>query len=139
LQNLPLSLVFAITAIAGIIVALLSYFLLIPRYRKSIAVAAIIDPEADDEVQINKLFSFLQILSAIFGSFAHGGNDVANAISPLIAIWVICREGSVHQKSETPIYMLLYGGIGMAVGLWVFGRRVVMTIGKNLTKITPAT
>jgi solute carrier family 20 (sodium-dependent phosphate transporter) len=63
----------------------------------------------------------------------------SNAIGPLIAIWLIYVEGSVDQKSETPIWILFYGGIGIVIGLWVFGRRVVETIGTGLTKITPAT
>lgn len=63
----------------------------------------------------------------------------SNAIGPLIAIWLIYCEGSVAQKSETPLYILLYGGIGISVGLWAWGRRVIQTIGEDLTKITPST
>lgn len=86
---------------------------------------------------VKKLFHFLQTLTAVFTSFAHGGNDVSNAIGPLIAIWTIYKEGSVMQKAESPIYLLLYGGFGMVIGLWILGRRVNDTIGKNITKITP--
>lgn len=88
---------------------------------------------------VSMLFSFLQILTATFGSFAHGGNDVSNAIGPLIALFMIYKEGSVMQKAETPIYILIYGGIGISVGLWLWGRRVIETIGNDLTKITPST
>ncbi|XP_045133951.1 sodium-dependent phosphate transporter 1-B-like isoform X4 [Portunus trituberculatus] len=91
-----------------------------------------------DSLEIKTLFSFLQILTATFGSFAHGGNDVSNAIGPLIALWAIYTEGSVAQSTPSPIYLLLYGGLGISVGLWVWGRRVIKTIGEDLTKVTPS-
>jgi solute carrier family 20 (sodium-dependent phosphate transporter) len=99
--------------------------------------APVIKQEQQQQENTEKLFHFLQTLTAVFTSFAHGGNDVSNAIGPLIAIWMIYQEGSVMQKSESPIYLLIYGGIGMVIGLWILGRRVNETIGKNITKITP--
>ncbi|KAI8126782.1 hypothetical protein FF38_10371 [Lucilia cuprina] len=98
------------------------------------------EPQGDEETEeVSMLFSFLQILTATFGSFAHGGNDVSNAIGPLIALYMIYREGSVMQKAESPIYILIYGGIGISIGLWLWGRRVIETIGNDLTKITSST
>jgi len=92
--------------------------------------------DIDDPPEAVQLFSFLQILTATFGSFAHGGNDVSNAIGPLVAIWLIYSENSVMQNSPTPAYILLYGGVGISVGLWVWGRRVIKTVGEDLTKLT---
>lgn len=63
----------------------------------------------------------------------------SNAIGPLIALWLIYTEGSVMQNSETPLLILLFGGAGISVGLWMWGRRVIETVGTDLTKITPAT
>jgi sodium-dependent phosphate transporter len=63
----------------------------------------------------------------------------SNAIGPVIALWMIFTEGSVQQKAETPVYILVFGGIGISVGVWVWGRRVMKTVGEDLTKITPYT
>ncbi|XP_013385768.1 sodium-dependent phosphate transporter 1-like [Lingula anatina] len=91
-----------------------------------------------DSPEAAKLFYALQILTAVFGSFAHGGNDVSNAIGPVVALWIIGIEGEVHQKMATPIWILFYGGLGISLGLWVWGRRVIKTLGDDLTKITPS-
>jgi len=94
--------------------------------------------EGGDRPGVGKLFSFLQILTAAFGSFAHGGNDVSNAIGPLIALWLVYKEGIVDTQTQTPIWLLIYGGAGISLGLWVWGRRVIKTMGEDLTKITPS-
>ncbi|XP_059474530.1 sodium-dependent phosphate transporter 1 isoform X2 [Neocloeon triangulifer] len=95
--------------------------------------------EVHDPPEVGRLFSFLQILTATFGSFAHGGNDVSNAIGPLVALWMIFKDSSVHQNAETPLAILLYGGVGISLGLWIWGRRVIQTIGEDLAAITPST
>ncbi|CAL1534747.1 unnamed protein product [Lymnaea stagnalis] len=104
-----------------------------PRHTKKPKRAAIVD-----KPETKSLFSFLQILTAVFGAFAHGGNDVSNAIGPLVAVWMISNEHSVAQKAPTPIWILLYGGAGISVGLWILGRRVIKTMGEDLSKITPS-
>lgn len=109
------------------------------------AAAVVVEPLTleEDELEVDPpavstLFQFLQILTACFGSFAHGGNDVSNAIGPLIALWLLYESGSVTSNSPTPIWLLLYGGVGICTGLWVWGRRVIQTMGKDLTPITPS-
>ncbi|CAK8688573.1 unnamed protein product [Clavelina lepadiformis] len=92
----------------------------------------------EGRIEVRKMFSFLQVLTACFGSFAHGGNDVSNAIGPLIALWIIFQEGAVQQQADTPLWILLYGGIGICCGLWVWGRRVIETMGNDLTNLTPS-
>uniref|UniRef100_A0A669DNV3 Phosphate transporter n=1 Tax=Oreochromis niloticus TaxID=8128 RepID=A0A669DNV3_ORENI len=91
-----------------------------------------------DKPEVSVLFQFLQILTACFGSFAHGGNDVSNAIGPLVALWLVYKTSSVVSNEPTPIWLLLYGGVGICAGLWVWGRRVIQTMGKDLTPITPS-
>uniref|UniRef100_A0A8C5M509 Phosphate transporter n=1 Tax=Leptobrachium leishanense TaxID=445787 RepID=A0A8C5M509_9ANUR len=91
-----------------------------------------------DKPEVSLLFQFLQILTACFGSFAHGGNDVSNAIGPLVALYLVYQTGDVMTTVATPIWLLLYGGIGICIGLWVWGRRVIQTMGKDLTPITPS-
>ncbi|CAL8343084.1 unnamed protein product [Lota lota] len=100
--------------------------------------AAELDDLEVDHPAVSSLFQFLQILTACFGSFAHGGNDVSNAIGPLVALWLLYESGSVVSTAPTPIWLLLYGGVGISAGLWVWGRRVIQTMGKDLTPITPS-
>eukprot|EP00069_Balaena_mysticetus_P016275 bmy_09711T0 len=96
------------------------------------------DEKEKDSAEVHLLFHFLQVLTACFGSFAHGGNDVSNAIGPLVALWLIYEQGAVLQEAVTPVWLLFYGGVGICTGLWVWGRRVIQTMGKDLTPITPS-
>uniref|UniRef100_H2ZN43 Phosphate transporter n=1 Tax=Ciona savignyi TaxID=51511 RepID=H2ZN43_CIOSA len=96
------------------------------------------DDADEDPIAVRKIFSNLQVLTACFASFAHGGNDVSNAIGPLIALWIVYWSGGVSQASPTPWYLLLFGGGGISIGVWAFGRRVMETIGKDITKVTPS-
>ncbi|CAL8096313.1 unnamed protein product [Calicophoron daubneyi] len=85
-----------------------------------------------------KIFSYLQVATAVFGSFAHGGNDVSNAIGPVIGLWIIGINQSTSSKDVTPLWILVYGGVGIALGLCVWGRRVIQTLGEDLSKVTPS-
>ncbi|VDN27742.1 unnamed protein product [Dibothriocephalus latus] len=91
-----------------------------------------------DRPEEARVFSFAQILTATFGSFVHGGNDVSNAIGPLIGLWLVTTTGSVVTDKPTPVLLLVYGGIGISIGLWIWGRKVIQTIGEDLTTITPS-
>lgn len=83
------------------------------------------------------LFSQLQVLTACYIAFAHGANDVANAIGPLAAIFSVVKTKAVAFQVEVPFWMLFMGGIAVGGGLLAFGTRVMNTIGKNITEITP--
>lgn len=87
--------------------------------------------------QVEKIFAYLQIMSACFVAFAHGANDVANAIGPLSAAVQSLREGAVAAKAAVPTWALLLGGAGIIFGLATWGWRVMATIGKKITELTP--
>lgn len=89
--------------------------------------------------QVEKLFVYLQILSAGLVAFAHGANDVANAIGPMSAVISVALAGgeSIAAKSPVPLWVLALGGIGIAVGLATWGWRVIETIGRSITQLTP--
>ena len=86
---------------------------------------------------LESIFAQLQILTASYVAFAHGANDVANAIGPIAAIFSVVKTKAVILQVKVPIWMLLVGGIAVGSGLLAFGTRVMETIGKNITEITP--
>lgn len=91
-----------------------------------------------ERFEVFRLFSSLQILTACFASFAHGTNDVSNAVAPLIPIWNIYSTGSENIETQTQIWILAFGGIGICTGLWAWGRAVMGTVGDGLTQLTPS-
>ncbi|MXZ76590.1 MAG: inorganic phosphate transporter [Gemmatimonadetes bacterium] len=86
---------------------------------------------------VEKMFGVLQIMSACAVAFAHGSNDVANAIGPLAAVVNINQSGVVNPESPVPSWLLLVGGIGIVIGLATMGYRVMATIGTKITELTP--
>lgn len=86
---------------------------------------------------LDRLFAQLQVLTACYVAFAHGANDVANAVGPLAAIFSVVQTKAVALKVEVPFWMLLGGGMAVGGGLLLFGTRVMETIGKNITELTP--
>lgn len=95
------------------------------------------DHTKEDFAIIEKMFGWLQILSACLMAFAHGANDVANAIGPLSAAMYILQTGTVALDTAVPSWALGLGGIGIVIGLATWGWRVIETIGKKITELTP--
>ena len=87
---------------------------------------------------VEKTFTVLMVVTACAMAFAHGSNDVANAIGPVAAIVSIGQSGEISQSAAVPIYILLLGGVGIVIGLATFGRRVMAMVGNNITELTPS-
>ncbi|MFH1132001.1 MAG: anion permease [Pseudomonadota bacterium] len=94
--------------------------------------------EAEGLVGMEKIFGPLQILTAASVAFAHGANDVANAVGPMAAVFATIRTGEVLQKVDVPLWILLAGGAGIVFGLATYGYRVMATIGTKITEVTPS-
>jgi len=88
---------------------------------------------------VEKVFGVLMIFTACSMAFAHGSNDVANAIGPLAAVNSIIQSGGVFNTSSLlPPWILLLGGLGIVIGLATLGYKVIITIGRNITELTPS-
>ncbi|MBN4003586.1 inorganic phosphate transporter [Nostoc sp. LPT] len=88
---------------------------------------------------VERLFARFQLLSASFVAFAHGSNDVGNAIAPLAVIVYINRTGNVPTDGITiPLWILILGGVGIVGGLAVWGKKVIATIGENIIALQPS-
>ncbi len=100
-----------------------------------------LDPSADREFHfatVERMFAVLQIASACAVAFAHGSNDVANAIGPLAAVLSILDTGALESQAGVPPWILALGGVGIVVGLATLGYRVMATIGERITELTPS-
>lgn len=93
--------------------------------------------ESAEYAQVEKIFGYLQVVSACLMAFAHGANDVANAIGPLGAAINILSTGVISAQAAIPTWTLALGGIGIVVGLATWGWRVIETIGTKITELTP--
>lgn len=99
------------------------------------------DPGADRYfhfANVEKVFGVLMIVTACAMAFAHGSNDVANAVGPIAAVTSIVASGVVAQKSTLPAWILLLGGSGIVIGLLTYGHRVIATVGTSITELTPS-
>jgi len=125
------SLVFAL--LGGIATMILGFFLVQRASKNTIA------DENDRFANVERIFAILMVFTACSMAFAHGSNDVANAIGPLAAVVsIISNNGEILQKSVLPGWILLLGGGGIVLGLATYGFKVIATIGKKITHLTPS-
>jgi PiT family inorganic phosphate transporter len=87
---------------------------------------------------VERVFGVLMVITACGMAFAHGSNDVANAIGPLAAVISVAQNGVITAKSSLPVWVLMIGGGGIVIGLATFGRHVIATVGKKITQLTPS-
>jgi len=113
----------------GAIGAFITYFVVKPRVASKIATLS------DDRASINTLFTIPLIFAAALLSFAHGANDVANAVGPLAAIYDALANTTISAKAAIPLWVMVVGGIGISVGLALFGPRLIKTVGSEITEL----
>ena len=86
---------------------------------------------------LRKLFHIPLIFSAMLLSFAHGANDVANAVGPLAAIFHTIQSGSVDAKVGIPLWVMMIGAFGISLGLFLYGPKLIKMVGEQITKMNP--
>ncbi len=88
--------------------------------------------------EVEGIFKYLQVMTACSMAFAHGANDVANATGPLAAIFSTMKASTIQGRVTVPLWVLFVGGMGIVVGLATWGYRVIETVGRKITDITPS-
>lgn len=130
--DLGLAKAYGIAVICGFLAVGLGYFI-ISRVR--------VDPRADREfhyANVERIFAGLMIMTACGMAFAHGSNDVANAVGPVAAVVSVAQTGDVTQQAPLALWVLMLGGVGIVFGLLTFGQRVIATVGTGITALTPS-
>ncbi len=120
---------FAVAAMLGLAVAVVVYFILKVRVAQS---ASKIKNDRDG---VNSLFTIPLIFSAALLSFAHGANDVANAVGPLAAINDAVLSGGISSKAGIPLWVMAVGALGIAIGLALYGPKLIKTVGGEITEL----
>lgn len=89
----------------------------------------------NSKTSVNTLFTIPLIFAAAFLSFAHGANDVANAVGPLAAINDAINSGGVSKKAAIPIWVMIIGALGLSIGLALYGAKLIRTVGSEITEL----
>jgi len=120
---------FLVALMFGAIGAVITYIIMKPKIAKKV-----IGMDGSRE-SINLLFTIPLIFAAALLSFAHGANDVANAVGPLAAVYDALSTTAVSTKVSIPLWVMVVGGVGIAVGLALFGPRLIRTVGTEITEL----
>lgn len=120
---------FITAATVGFIIATIIYFTVKPM------IARQAQRLANSKESVNSLFTIPLIFAAALLSFAHGANDVANAVGPLAAINDAIQTDGVSTKAEIPLWVMLIGAIGISLGLLLFGPKLIRTVGTEITEL----
>ena len=124
---------FAIAVLLGIFMAIFSKLYLSKKLSSFFRV-----PLSEQLERVERVFAPLVFITSCTVAFAHGANDVANAVGPLAAVAEILRSGNVHMQVHVPMWILILGGCGIVIGLAMYGYRVMTTVGTKITVITPS-
>ncbi len=123
-----------IATLTGLAIAIGSWFLTSPMVsKKSDAIKA--NNILEEKEGVNSLFTVPLIIAAALLSFAHGANDVANAIGPLAAINEAILSDGIVTKASIPLWVMLVGALGIAIGLILFGPKLIRTVGTEITEL----
>lgn len=118
---------FVTASILGLIAAILVYFFIRSKLSSKIL--------ENSRNSVNTLFTIPLIFAAALLSFAHGANDVANAVGPLAAINDAVVNGGVSSKASIPLWVMAVGGLGIALGLALYGPKLIKTVGSEITEL----
>ena len=120
---------FPTALIIGAAIAAVIYVIISPLIKRAA------DKLSNDKTSVNRLFTTPLIFAAALLSFAHGANDVANAVGPLAAINDAILHGGVIKKATIPMWVMLVGAIGIAIGLALYGPKLIRTVGSEITEL----
>ena len=121
---------FASALIVSIVLAVVVFLIV------RVMIANAVESMENKKEEINKLFTIPLIFSAALLSFAHGANDVANAIGPLVAIYDALKEGfSLGSQTSIPFWIMFLGGLGISIGLALFGPKLIRMVGSEITEL----
>lgn len=120
---------FSVALSVGIIGGIITFFIVKPR------VVSKVNGMSDNRESINILFTIPLIFAAALLSFAHGANDVANAVGPLAAVNDALTNLAVSEKASIPLWVMVVGGVGISVGLALYGPRLIKTVGSEITEL----